>query len=90
MNQSQERTCKDFVSFIFKDFYLSDAPRTRIEELNVDLDGKSIILQARLQSSRMTGPKMVFLNLRQKFSTCQALAVLSPETSKQMIKYIAS
>jgi hypothetical protein len=40
LNQSQERT---------------NIPRTKVGDLNVTFEGKNVIMQARIQSSRVTG-----------------------------------
>jgi aspartyl-tRNA synthetase len=49
--------------------------------------GKVVLMQARIQSSRVTGSKMTFLVLRQRLSTVQALVVVDEKISKQMVKY---
>lgn len=53
-------------------------------------DGETVLLRARIQTSRAQGNKMVFLNLRQGTDSVQALAVVAPEKiSKQMVKWVA-
>lgn len=48
------------------------------------------MLRARVQTSRAQGSKMVFLNLRQRTDSVQALLVVTPEkVSKQMVKWAA-
>jgi Aspartyl/asparaginyl-tRNA synthetases len=54
-------------------------------------DGETVLLRARLQTSRAQGNKMVFLNLRQRTDSVQALLTVTPEkVSKQMVKWAAS
>lgn len=85
MNQSRERDCKLLSYF----FLILDAKRTKIEELGDSLVGETILMQARIQSSRVTGAKMTFLVMRQRTSTVQALVVVDENISKQMVKYAA-
>lgn len=50
--------------------------------------GQNVILRARVQTSRAQGSKMLFLNLRQRTDTVQALLAIRPEkVSKQMLKW---
>ncbi|KAJ7597094.1 hypothetical protein C8J56DRAFT_851040 [Mycena floridula] len=52
--------------------------------------GETVLLRARVQTSRAQGNKMVFLNLRQRTDSVQALLVVTPEKiSKQMVKWAA-
>jgi len=75
LNQSQSR---------------SRRPRALISSLS-SRDGETILLRARLQASRAQGNKMVFLNLRQRTDSVQALLTVTPEkVSKQMVKWAAS
>ena len=54
------------------------------------MDGQTVLLRARVQTSRAQGSKMVFLNLRQRIDSIQALLVLTPEkVSKHMLKWAA-
>ncbi|KAF7306975.1 Aspartate-tRNA ligase [Mycena indigotica] len=63
--------------------------RVQISSLS-DLDGESVIFRARVQTSRAQGNKMVFLNLRQRTDSVQALVIVTPEKiSKQMVKWSA-
>jgi len=65
-------------------------PRALISSLS-SRDGETILLRARLQTSRAQGNKMVFLNLRQRTDSVQALLTVTPEkVSKQMVKWAAS
>ncbi|KAF8912715.1 hypothetical protein CPB84DRAFT_1811743 [Gymnopilus junonius] len=53
--------------------------------------GQPVLIRARIQTSRAQGNKMVFLNLRQRTDSVQALLVVTPEkVSKQMVKWAAS
>ncbi|PFH54526.1 hypothetical protein AMATHDRAFT_52141 [Amanita thiersii Skay4041] len=62
-------------------------PRVNISSLP-SRDGDVVLLRARVQTSRAQGNKMVFLNLRQRTDTVQALLVVTPEKiSKQMVKW---
>ena len=50
-----------------------------------------MLVRARVQTSRAQGSKMVFLVLRQRTDSVQALLILTPEkVSKQMLKWAAS
>ncbi|KAJ7070978.1 hypothetical protein C8F01DRAFT_1108564 [Mycena amicta] len=61
--------------------------RVQISSLSKE-DGKSVIFRARVQTSRAQGNKMVFLNLRQRTHSVQALVIATPEkVSKQMVKW---
>lgn len=66
-------------------------PRVQIRSLNPNMDGETVLLRARVQTSRAQGNKMVFLNLRQRTDSVQALLTVTPEkVSKQMVKWAAS
>ncbi|KDQ63697.1 hypothetical protein JAAARDRAFT_29717 [Jaapia argillacea MUCL 33604] len=76
LNQSQTRTRR---------------PRVFIHELNPNLEDQTVLLRARVHTSRAQGNKMVFLNLRQRSDSVQALLTVEPEkVSKQMVKWAAS
>ncbi|KIP12007.1 hypothetical protein PHLGIDRAFT_27619 [Phlebiopsis gigantea 11061_1 CR5-6] len=65
--------------------------RTQIASLNPNMDGENVLIRARVQTSRAQGNKMVFLNLRQRIDSVQALLTVTPEkVSKQMVKWAAS
>ncbi|THH28883.1 hypothetical protein EUX98_g5297 [Antrodiella citrinella] len=65
--------------------------RVQIASLNPNRDGETVLLRARVQTSRAQGNKMVFLNLRQRIDSVQALLTVTPEkVSKQMVKWTAS
>lgn len=54
-------------------------------------DGETVLLRARVQTSRAQGNKMVFLNLRQRTDSVQALLLVNADkVSKQMVKWAAS
>ncbi|KAF7791906.1 hypothetical protein EIP86_002931 [Pleurotus ostreatoroseus] len=64
--------------------------RTKIAALNPNMDGQTVLIRARVQTSRAQGNKMVFLNLRQRIDSVQALLIVTPEkVSKQMVKWAA-
>ena len=63
--------------------------RTELKE-TPSLVGETVLLRARVQTSRATGSR-VFLLLRQKIDTIQALVNVTPEkVSKQMVKWVGS
>jgi aspartyl-tRNA synthetase len=67
--------------------------RTRIDiaTLSANNDTEHVLIRARIQTSRLQGNRMVFLNLRQRTDTIQAmLAVTDKQVSKQMVKWAAS
>ncbi|KAL0951109.1 hypothetical protein HGRIS_007846 [Hohenbuehelia grisea] len=75
LNQSQTRT---------------NRPRTQIASLSAANDGEQVLVRARIHTSRAQGNKMVFLNLRQRTDSVQALMLVAPEkVSKQMVKWAA-
>lgn len=52
--------------------------------------GQTVLIRARVQTSRAQA-KMVFLNLRQRTDTVQALLAVTPgKISKQMVKWAGS
>ncbi|KAF8640837.1 hypothetical protein AX17_000486 [Amanita inopinata Kibby_2008] len=64
-------------------------PRVTIFSLSSRVD-EAVLLRARVQTSRAQGNKMVFLSLRQRLDTVQALLLVTPEkVSKQMVKWAA-
>lgn len=75
LNQSQERPRRTHV---------------QISSLNPNMDGETVLLRARVQTTRAQGNKLVFLNLRQRTDSVQALLAQTPEkVSKQMLKWTA-
>jgi aspartyl-tRNA synthetase len=65
--------------------------RAAIASLNPDMDGQTVLLRARVHTSRAQGNKMVFFNLRQRMDTVQALLLVQEgKVSKQMAKWAAS
>ncbi|TFY74104.1 hypothetical protein EWM64_g9907, partial [Hericium alpestre] len=74
LNKSQERP---------------NRPRVQITALP-SLEGQTVLLRARVHTSRAQGTKMVFLNLRQRMDSVQALVTGAPEkVSKAMVKWVA-
>ncbi|KAH7931067.1 aspartyl-tRNA synthetase [Leucogyrophana mollusca] len=64
--------------------------RADISTLSAQNDGDHVLIRARIQTSRAQGSKMVFLNLRQRQDTVQALLQVTDNTvSKQMVKWAA-
>ncbi|TFK57233.1 aspartyl-tRNA synthetase [Heliocybe sulcata] len=64
--------------------------RTQIKDLSDSLDGQTVLMRCRIQTSRAQGNKMVFLNLRQRIDSVQALIIVDKENvSKQMAKWAA-
>ena len=64
--------------------------RVQIASLSPEMDGQTVLLRARVQTSRAQGSKMVFLNLRQRTDSVQALMTVAPgKISKQMAKWAA-
>ncbi|KAI0757052.1 aspartate-tRNA ligase [Daedaleopsis nitida] len=64
--------------------------RVQIASLTPEMDGQTVLLRARVQMSRAQGSKMVFLNLRQRVDSVQALLSVAPgKVSKQMAKWAA-
>ncbi|KAI8376517.1 uncharacterized protein BYT42DRAFT_499007 [Radiomyces spectabilis] len=73
MNQSQQRT---------------GAKREDITTINASRAGESVIIRARVHTSRATGNKMCFFVLRQGVSTIQGIITADADKiSKQMIKF---
>ncbi|KAJ7225463.1 hypothetical protein GGX14DRAFT_420617 [Mycena pura] len=68
--------------------------RPRLSRVEIDSlsarSGETVTFRARVQTSRAQGNKMVFLNLRQRTHSVQALVTVTPEkVSKQMVKWVA-
>jgi len=64
-------------------------PRAQIASLSPNLEGKTVLLRARIQTSRAQG-KYCFLNLRQRTDTVQAMvAIAEGKVSKQMVHWVA-
>ncbi|EIW86660.1 aspartyl-tRNA synthetase [Coniophora puteana RWD-64-598 SS2] len=65
--------------------------RTDLSKLTAQNDGEHVTLRARIQTSRAQGKRMVFLNLRQRTDTVQALLqVTDDQVSTQMVKWATS
>jgi hypothetical protein len=61
---------------------------TEVHELNESHVGQDVIIRGRLHSSRAAGKKLVFIVIRERFATVQAiLAVNEPEVSPGMAEY---
>ncbi|KAG6902897.1 hypothetical protein C0995_010067 [Termitomyces sp. Mi166 len=51
-------------------------------------DGETVLIRARVQTSRAKSSKLLFLNLRQRTHSVQAVLMVDPEkVSKQMVKW---
>ncbi|KAF8140205.1 hypothetical protein EV363DRAFT_1393117 [Boletus edulis] len=65
--------------------------RTDISTLSAQHHGEQVFIRARIQTSRLQGNKMVFLNLRQRTNSVQALMQITEgQISKQMVKWAGS
>ncbi|KAA1468219.1 aspartyl-tRNA synthetase [Dentipellis sp. KUC8613] len=63
--------------------------RNKISEISAALDGQTVLLRARVHTLRAQA-KVVFINLRQRTDTIQAVLSITPEkVSKLMIKWTA-
>ncbi|KAF5375072.1 hypothetical protein D9758_000228 [Tetrapyrgos nigripes] len=63
--------------------------RVQISSLS-SRDGETVLIRARIHTTRAQGSKMVFLNLRQRTDSVQALLMQTPEkVSKQMLRWTA-
>jgi aspartyl-tRNA synthetase len=61
---------------------------TEVHQLDETLAGQEVIVRGRLHQSRAQGKKMVFIVIRERFSTVQAgLFVNEPEISTGMAEY---
>ena len=61
-----------------------------VASLTPGLDGQTVLARTRVHASRVQGSKMVFLNLRQRTDSVQALLALTQgKISKQMVKWAA-
>ena len=82
MNQSLAR------SGIYAHAHLEDSQKTRIRAIDPGHVGSVKIFVGRVHTSRPVGAKMVFLNLRQRLDTIQAILTGDEHTvSKQMLKF---
>ncbi|KAI9572916.1 hypothetical protein HD554DRAFT_2035922 [Boletus coccyginus] len=65
--------------------------RADISTLSAQNHGEQVSIRARIQTSRLQGNKMAFLNLRQRTNSVQALMqVTEGQVSKQMVKWAGS
>ncbi|GAA5985301.1 hypothetical protein JCM11641_005387 [Rhodosporidiobolus odoratus] len=63
--------------------------RDRFEDITPERDGETVLVRARLQTSRAQGAKMVFVVLRQQAQTMQGLVLVEPEVvSKKMVRWV--
>lgn len=61
---------------------------TEVHELDETFSGKEVLIRGRLHSSRAAGKKLVFIVIRERFATVQAiLAVSEPDVSPGMAEY---
>ncbi|KAG9448732.1 hypothetical protein H6P81_008697 [Aristolochia fimbriata] len=64
---------------------------TEIQHLNVELEGKTVLIRGQAQAIRAVGKNMAFLVLRHKGFTVQCVVTATPElVSRQMVKFSAS
>jgi len=75
LNQSQSREGKIFVN---------------VSEISKNLVGKSVLIRARIHTSRLQGGNLCFLVLRQKISSIQVVVAKSKTIPKQALSFIAS
>ncbi|KAF9460844.1 hypothetical protein BDZ94DRAFT_1291011 [Collybia nuda] len=93
--QQQAAAEVDFATEFYGNLPLNRSQsRPRLERVQISSlssrDGETVLLRARVQTSRAQGNKMVFLNLRQRMDSVQALLTVTPEkVSKQMVKWAA-
>ncbi|KAI0043211.1 aspartyl-tRNA synthetase [Auriscalpium vulgare] len=65
-------------------------PRHKISDLTPEKDGQVVTLRARVHTLRAQGNKMVFINLRQRIDSVQALLTQEDgKVSKLMVKWAA-
>eukprot|EP01017_Pseudomicrothorax_dubius_P039689 TRINITY_DN6117_c0_g1_i2.p1 TRINITY_DN6117_c0_g1~~TRINITY_DN6117_c0_g1_i2.p1 ORF type:complete len:586 (-),score=242.56 TRINITY_DN6117_c0_g1_i2:368-2125(-) len=66
---------------------LTDRVWTKVADINEELIGKEILVRARVHSSRLKG-NLVFLVLREHYSTVQVVGFPGEGISKRMVKFI--
>lgn len=66
----------------------SERKWTRVIELNDSAVGKTVLVRARIHSTRGKG-NLVFIVLRDQFSTIQAVSQVSETISKLFIKWLS-
>lgn len=64
-------------------------PYIQVSDLSADLDGKSVVVRARVATTRKKG-KLAFVVLRGNAHTVQGIASASEEIPKEMIDFIGS
>ncbi|CEQ42650.1 SPOSA6832_04502, partial [Sporobolomyces salmonicolor] len=63
--------------------------RQKLDEITPEREGETVLVRARLQTSRAQGSKMVFVVLRQQEHTIQGLVQVEPEfVSKKMVRWV--
>ncbi|GAA5844452.1 hypothetical protein JCM11251_001667 [Rhodosporidiobolus azoricus] len=63
--------------------------RDKITEITPEREGETVLIRARLQTSRAQGAKMVFVVLRQQSHTMQGLVLVEPGVvSKPMVRWV--
>ncbi|GAA6039096.1 hypothetical protein JCM8097_005321 [Rhodosporidiobolus ruineniae] len=63
--------------------------REKITDLTPEREGETVLIRARLQTSRAQGAKMVFVVLRQQDQTMQGLVLVEPSVvSKKMVRWV--
>ncbi|GAA6022132.1 hypothetical protein JCM10207_000772 [Rhodosporidiobolus poonsookiae] len=67
----------------------SGIQRQKFIEIGPEHEGQTVMIRARLQTSRAQGAKMVFVVLRQQNHTMQGLVLVEPElVSKKMVRWV--
>ena len=90
-DQDEDDSCKDNYGDLplIQSQDVTDRKWVPVGEINDSLAGQTILVRARLHSSRVKG-KLGFLVLREKFSDIQAvIAEAEGKVSKKMIKWVA-
>ena len=72
-----------------KSTFRSNRKWTDIKNVNEDLEGKEVLVRARIHAIRQKG-NSCFIVLREGFATVQALAFKSEQVTKEMIKYMGA
>lgn len=72
-----------------KSTFRSDRVWTPVKDINGTLEGKEVLVRARIHNIRAKG-NSAFVVLRESFATVQAVAFKSESTPKEMIKYMGN
>lgn len=72
-----------------KSTFRSDRVWTAVKDVNETLEGKEILVRARIHNIRAKG-NSAFVVLRESFATLQAVAFKNETITKEMIKYMDS